>query len=62
MLRQTKAVRASYVREVIDVGGDVELHSQIWMLRQEQHVRESYACDVLEPRLDDDEEAGPVQP
>jgi hypothetical protein len=31
MLRQSKAVRASYVREVLDKGGDVELRSQIWL-------------------------------
>ena len=62
MLRQTKAVRVSYVREVIDAGGDVELRSQIWMLRQEVHVRESYARHVLEPRLDEAGESGPVQP
>ena len=53
MLRQVKAVRASYVREVLDLGGDVELRSQIWMLRQSDAVRESYAREVLEPRLDD---------
>ena len=53
MLRQSKAVRASYVREVLDKGGDVELRSQIWMLGQSEQVRESYARDVLEPRLED---------
>ena len=53
MLRQGKAVRASYVREVLDKGGDVELRSQIWMLGQSEQVRESYARDVLEPRLED---------
>ena len=52
MLRQSKAVRASYVREVLDKGGDVELRSQIWMLGQSEKVRESYARDVLEPRLE----------
>jgi hypothetical protein len=52
MLRQSKAVRASYVREVLDKGGDVELRSQIWMLGQSEDVRESYARDVLEPRLE----------
>jgi hypothetical protein len=52
MLRQSKAVRASYVREVLDKGGDVELRSQIWMLGQSDKVRESYARDVLEPRLE----------
>jgi hypothetical protein len=52
MLRQSKAVRASYVREVLDKGGDVALRSQIWMLGQSEKVRESYARDVLEPRLE----------
>jgi hypothetical protein len=51
MLRQAKSVRASYVREVLDQGGDVELRSQIWMLTQSDAVRESYAREVLEPRL-----------
>jgi hypothetical protein len=51
MLRQSKAVRASYVREVIDVPGDEELLVQIWMLKQPEAVRESYVRDVLEPRL-----------
>ena len=50
MLRQAKTVRASYVREVLDAEGDKALLSQIWMLRQPDDVRESYACDVLEPR------------
>jgi hypothetical protein len=51
MLRQAKSVRASYVREVLDRGGDIELRSQIWMLGQSDPVRESYAREVLEPRL-----------
>jgi len=50
------------VREVMDLGGDIELRSQIWMLRQDEHVRESYARDVLEPRLEDSHESGAVQP
>jgi hypothetical protein len=51
MLRQSKSVRASYVRDVIDKGGDVELLAQIWMLRQPEAVRDSYVREVLEPRL-----------
>jgi hypothetical protein len=51
MLRQGKAVRASYVRAVLDVPGDEELLVQIWMLKQSDAVRESYVRDVLEPRL-----------
>ena len=52
MLRQAKAVRASYVREVVDPGGDEELLAQIWMLKQSDEVRASYLRDVLQPRLE----------
>jgi hypothetical protein len=51
MLRQSKSVRASYVRDVIDRAGDEELLAQIWMLRQSDAVRASYLREVLEPRL-----------
>jgi len=51
MLRQSKAVRASYVREVIDVHEDEELLAQMWMLKQSDAVRASYLREVLEPRL-----------
>ena len=51
MLRQAKAVRASYVREVVDVPGDVALLSQIWMLKQSDAIRASYLREVLEPQL-----------
>jgi hypothetical protein len=50
MLRQPAATRASYVREVLDRGGDDRL-AEIWMLRQPDDVRESYIKQVLEPRL-----------
>jgi hypothetical protein len=50
ILRQPRKVRESYVREVIDAGGDPDLHGQIWMLRQPDHVRASYVREVLEPR------------
>jgi hypothetical protein len=50
MLRQPRRVRDSYVREVIDRGGDGRL-AEIWMLRQPQAVRESYVKEILEPRL-----------
>jgi hypothetical protein len=52
MLRQGRAVRDSYVREVLDRGGDERL-AEIWMLRQADEVRESYVREVLEPALDD---------
>jgi hypothetical protein len=50
MLRQPRRVRESYVREVIDRGGDERL-AEIWMLRQPETVRESYIEQVLEPKL-----------
>jgi hypothetical protein len=49
MLSQPRAVRESYVREVVDRGED-PLHAEIWMLRQPKAVRESYVRDVLEPQ------------
>jgi hypothetical protein len=50
MLRQPQRVRESYVREVLDRGGDERL-TEIWMLRQPERVRESYIAEVLEPGL-----------
>ena len=50
MLRQDRATRESYVRNVIDKGTDPVL-AEIWMLRQPDHVRESYINQVLEPKL-----------
>jgi hypothetical protein len=50
MLRQPQETRQSYVREVLDRGGDDRL-AEIWMLRQPAQVRESYITDVLEPAL-----------
>jgi hypothetical protein len=50
MLRQSRAVRHSYVREVLDRGGDERL-AEIWMLRQADAIRESYVREVLEPAL-----------
>ena len=50
MLRQSRATRASYVREVLDKGGDEQL-AEIWMLRQPEAVRESYIQEVLLPAL-----------
>lgn len=51
MLRQPKATRVSFVREVLDVAGDEDLLTQIWMLRRDEHTRESYVREVLEPHL-----------
>jgi hypothetical protein len=50
MLRQSQAVRESYVREVLDRGADPRL-TEIWMLRQPDVIRESYIGEVLEPGL-----------
>ena len=50
MLLQDRATRESYVREVLDQGGD-DVLVEIWMLRQPDHVRESYIIQVLEPKL-----------
>ena len=52
MLRQPRKVRDSYIREVIDRGGDERL-AEIWMLRQPNAVRESYVKEILEPKLPD---------
>jgi hypothetical protein len=52
MLTQPREVRESYVREVIERGGDERL-AEIWMLRQPDAVRESYVREILEPRLPD---------
>ena len=43
ILWQPRAVRASYVREVLERGGNEEA----WMLRQPDEVRESYVREVL---------------
>jgi hypothetical protein len=53
MLHQERAVRESFVREVLDRGGDERL-AEIWMLRQSDAVRESYVREVLEPALPPD--------
>jgi hypothetical protein len=50
MLRQPRATRASYVREVLEKGGDERL-AEIWMLRQPEAVRQSYIEQVLLPAL-----------
>jgi hypothetical protein len=53
MLQQRRDVRESFVREVLDRGGDQRL-AEIWMLRQGEDVRESYVREVLEPALPPD--------
>jgi len=46
LLQQPRAVRASYVRGVLDAG-DESNAQEIWMLRQLKAVRESYIREVL---------------
>ena len=61
MLQQPRAVRASFIREVLDRGGDERL-AEIWMLRQSDAVRLSYVREVLEPALPPElREVGPVE-
>ena len=48
LLRQPRAVRQSYWREVLR-HGDHQRDREIWMLRQPDWVRESYIAEVLEP-------------
>jgi hypothetical protein len=43
MLGQPAAVRRSYVREVLEKGGNEEA----WMLLQPEAVRKSYVAEVL---------------
>jgi hypothetical protein len=50
MLRQPRAVRASYVEDVLDRDHRA-LRTEMWMLRQPDAVRESYVRHVLRPRL-----------
>lgn len=51
MLSQPRAVRESYVDEVVQRPGDPELLRQVWMMRQPSAVRERYVREVLEPAL-----------
>jgi hypothetical protein len=47
MLCQPRAVRRSYVAEVLD-RPDQRNAADIWLLRQPKRVRDSYVRDVLE--------------
>ena len=47
MLRQPKAVRESFIREVLS-RRTRRPHQAIWMLRQPDKVRESFVREVLE--------------
>jgi hypothetical protein len=48
MLRQPRAVRESFVYEVLDPYGTDPVQAQVWMLRQPEAVRESYVREVLQ--------------
>jgi hypothetical protein len=47
MLRQPRAVRCSFVEEVVDRSGDPNA-AERWMLLQKESVRKSYVADVLD--------------
>lgn len=47
MLRQPRAVRVSFMREVLVPDGNPNAE-EIWMLRQPDAVRDSYVREVLE--------------
>ncbi len=49
MLRRPRAVRESYVREVLDAGEDARVQ-QRWLLTQPDEVRQSYVAEVLDGR------------
>lgn len=48
MLCQARAVRRSYVAQVLDGPYPQPVGEEIWMLRQADAVRESYVSEVLE--------------
>lgn len=47
LLRQPRAVRCSFVEDVID-GSDDPNAAERWMLLQKEAVRKSYVSDVLD--------------
>jgi hypothetical protein len=47
LLRQPRAVRCSFVEEVIDRSGDARA-AERWMLLQQEAVRNSYVAEVLD--------------
>jgi hypothetical protein len=58
MLDQPRAVRESYVLEVLDRVGDPVLRQQVWMMRQPREVRERYIREILEPALSSEGRSG----
>jgi hypothetical protein len=51
ILSQPRAVRRSFVAEVLPADELRSLREQIWMLRQDSATRESFVREVLGPRL-----------
>ncbi len=47
LLRCPRAVRRSFVEDVLDAGGGLA-EQQRWLLLQDDAVRESYVADVLD--------------
>ena len=56
LLRRPRAVRRSFLEQVIDGGAGTEQQRR-WMLEQEDAVRESYVEEVLEQAPEPDREA-----
>jgi hypothetical protein len=56
LLRRSRAIRCSFVDEVIDRGAGAAAQRR-WMLAQDDDVRESYVRDVLEHAREPDREA-----
>jgi hypothetical protein len=56
LLRRPRAIRRSFVDEVIDRGAGAAAQRR-WMLGQDDDVRESYVSDVLERAREPDREA-----
>lgn len=56
LLSRPRAIRRSFVEQVIDRGGDVA-EQRRWMLEQDAEVRGSYVSDVLERAPQPDREA-----
>src|SRR5688572_1267818 len=56
LLRRPRAVRTSFVEQVIDRGGSAAAQRR-WMLEQDDDVRESYVSEVLEQSREPDREA-----
>jgi len=56
LLRRARAVRRSFVEQVIDRGAGAAVQRR-WMLEQDDDVRASYVAEVLERAREPDREA-----